>query len=151
MEMMFFNANVGDVLGPLFIDDYAMIFKVVGFDTLYKSRISHIYIQPDGKSKKDTLQALKKANQYLAKIQKGEDFAQLATKYGNDATAKNGGDMGWLWEGTMVKEFEEAVAKAKKGDVFVLQTPVGAHVVKLTEDKVRDIGRIRLIPVVKKI
>ena len=59
--------------------------------------------------------------------------------------------MGWLWEGTMVKEFEEAVAKAKKGDVFVVQSPVGAHVVKVTEDKVRDIGRIRLIPVVKKI
>ena len=34
MEMMFFNANIGDVLGPMFIDDYAMIFKVVGFDTL---------------------------------------------------------------------------------------------------------------------
>ncbi len=151
MEMMFFNANVGDVIGPMFVDDYAMIFKVVGFDTLYKSRLSHIYIKPDGNSKKDTLQALKKANQYLAKIQKGEDFAQLAAKYGNDETAKTGGDMGWLWQGTMVKEFEEAVAKAKKGDVFVVQTPVGAHVVKVTEDKLRDIGRIRLIPVVKKI
>lgn len=150
MEAMFFNANIGDVLGPLFIDNYAMIFKVAGFDSTYRVRASHIYIKPDGNKQKDTLQAVKKANQYLERIKKGEDFAQLATKYGNDATAKQNGDLGWLWEGTMVKEFEEAMAKAVKGDVFVVKSPTGAHVVKVTEDKVIERGRVRLIPVVKK-
>lgn len=151
MEGMFFNARIGDVLGPMFIDNYAMIFKVAGFDSIYRARVSHIYIKPEGNRQKDTLQTVKKANQYLEKIKKGEDFVQLATKYGNDDAAKNGGDLGWLWQGTMVKEFEEAITKAKKGDVFVIRTSVGAHVVKLTEDKVLDKGRVRVIPVVKKI
>ena len=87
----------------------------------------------------------------LEKIKKGEDFAQLAAKYGNDESAKNGGDLGWLWGGTLEKEFEEAISKAKKGDVFVVKTSAGAHVVKVTEDKVWDRGIVRLIPVVKKL
>ena len=151
MEAMFFNANIGDVLGPLFVDEYAMIFKVAGFDSTYRVRASHIYIKPDGNKKKDTLQAVKKANLYLEKIKKGEDFEQLATKYGNDESAKQGGDLGWLWEGTMVKEFEEALTNAKKGDMFVIKSSAGAHVVKVTEDKVVERGRVRVIPVVKKI
>jgi parvulin-like peptidyl-prolyl isomerase len=139
------------VLGPLFIDNYAMIFKVAGYDSTYRIRASHIYIKPNGNNRKDTLQAMKKANQYFEKIKKGEDFAQLATKYGNDESAKQGGDLGWLWEGTMVKEFEEALTNAKKGDTFVIKSSAGAHVVKITDDKVIERGRVRVIPVVKKI
>jgi peptidyl-prolyl cis-trans isomerase D len=152
MEPMFFNARIGEVVGPLFIDDYAMIFKIAGFDSTYRIRASHIYVKPNGSSKKDTLQAVKKANQYFEKVKKGEDFASLAAKYGSDETAKDGGEMGWLWEGTMVPEFEKAMATAKKGDVFVLKSPIGAHVVKITEDKVIEPrGRVRVIPLVKKI
>ncbi|QHT67451.1 hypothetical protein GXP67_12840 [Rhodocytophaga rosea] len=51
----------------------------------------------------------------------------------------------------MVKEFEEALTNAKKGDMFVIKSSVGAHVVKVTEDKVVERGRVRVIPVVKKI
>jgi parvulin-like peptidyl-prolyl isomerase len=152
MEPMFFNARIGDVIGPLFLEQYAMIFKVVAYDTTYRIRASHIYVKPSGSSKKDTLQAVKKANQYLEKIKKGEDFAQLAAKFGNDETAKEGGELGYLWEGTMVPEFETVMANAKKGDVFVVKTAIGAHVVKVTEDKVTEPrGRVRVVPLVKKI
>ncbi len=151
MEPMFFNANRGDVFGPLFIDNYAMIFKIASYDTTYRIRASHIYVKPDGKNRRDTLQAVKKANGYLERIKKGEDFTKLATQYGNDETAKEGGDIGWLWEGTMVPEFEKAMATAKKGDMFVLKSPIGVHVVKVTEDKVLDRGRVRVIPLVKKL
>jgi parvulin-like peptidyl-prolyl isomerase len=52
----------------------------------------------------------------------------------------------------MVPEFEKAMATAKKGDLFVLKSPIGAHVVKITEDKVIEPrGRVRVIPLVKKI
>lgn len=152
MEPMFFNSRIGEVVGPLFIDNYAMLFKIAAYDSTYRIKASHIYVKPDGSNKKDTLQAMKKANQYLEKIKKGEDFTQMATKYGQDETAKQGGDIGWLWEGTMVPEFEAAMATAKKGDVFVVRSPIGAHVVKVTEDKVIEPrGRVRVIPVVKKI
>jgi peptidyl-prolyl cis-trans isomerase D len=152
MEPMFFNSRIGEVVGPLFIDNYAMIFKIAAYDSTYRIRASHIYVKPNGDSRKDTLQAMKKASQYLEKIKKGEDFTQLATKYGQDETAKQGGEIGWLWEGTMVPEFEAAMANAKKGDVFVVKSPIGAHVVKVTEDKVIEPrGRVRVIPVVKKL
>jgi hypothetical protein len=134
MEPMFFNSRIGEVVGPLFIDNYAMIFKIAAYDSTYRIRASHIYVKPNGDSRKDTLQAMKKANQYLEKIR------------------KQGGEIGWLWEGTMVPEFEAAMANAKKGDVFVVKSPIGAHVVKVTEDKVIEPrGRVRVIPVVKKL
>jgi parvulin-like peptidyl-prolyl isomerase len=152
MESMFFNANVNDVIGPLFIDGYAMLFKVAAFDSTYKMRASQIYIKPEGKNSKDSLNAVKKANKYLQQVKKGADFAQLATKYSEDETSKTGGDLGWFNEGTMVKEIENAVMQAKKGDIFVVRSPYGAHVIKVTEDKIQeDRGKIKVIPLVKKI
>jgi parvulin-like peptidyl-prolyl isomerase len=151
MEPMFFNSRPGDVIGPLFLEEYAVIFKIAAFDSTYRIKASHIYVKPGGSSRKDTLQAVKKASQYLERVKKGEDFNQLATKYGNDDTAKEGGELGWLWEGTMVPEFEKAMATAKKGDVFVVKSAIGAHVVKIMEDKVIERGRVKVIPIVKKI
>lgn len=151
MESMFFNAQPGDVIGPLFLEDYAAIFKVASYDTTYRIRASHIYVKPEGNKRKDTLRAEKTALQYLADIEKGADFTEMAKKHGKDETAPYGGDLGWLWEGGMTKEFEVAAMKAKKGDVFTVRTPAGYHVVKITEDKVRDRGKVVLIPLVKKL
>lgn len=151
MEGMFFNANTGDIIGPLYIDEYAMLFKVASFDSTYRVRASHIYVKPEGKNRKDTLRAEKKANQYLEKIKGGASFEEMAKKYGGDETAAQGGDLGWLWEGNMTKEFETAILNANKGDVFVVKTPAGSHVVKVTEDKVKDKGRVIVIPLVKKL
>jgi peptidyl-prolyl cis-trans isomerase D len=152
MEQMFFNAREGDVVGPLFLEGYAMLYKVISFDSTYRMKASHVFIKPEGTTKKDTANALKKANKVLKEINKGLAFADAAKKYGQDEVAKNGGDMGWFGEGMMVKEFEQAVMKGKQGDVFVLQTPFGAHVIKITEDKVKEPkGRVKVVPLLKKI
>jgi len=152
MEQMFFNASIGDVVGPLFMEGYAMMYKVVGYDSTYRMKASHIFIKPEGASKKDTANAVKKANKIFKEINNGLDFAAAAKKYGQDEIAKDGGDLGWFGEGLMVSEFEKAVMNGKKGDTFVLQTPLGAHVIRITEDKIKEAkGRIRVVPLMKKI
>src|SRR6478752_5529265 len=79
----------------------------------------------------------KTANEVEAKIKKGEDFASLAKEYSTDQqSAANGGDLGYFGEGQMVKEFEEAAYKLKKGEVSKpIKTEYGYHIIKLVDKK----------------
>ncbi|MBD0257574.1 MAG: peptidylprolyl isomerase, partial [Cytophagales bacterium] len=64
---------------------------------------------------------------------------------------ENSGDLGWLWQGYMIGPFDQALANAKKGDVLVIKSPLGAHLIKITEDKVLDRGRVKVVPLMKKL
>ncbi|MGB3783609.1 MAG: peptidylprolyl isomerase [Priestia megaterium] len=89
-------------------------------------RASHILVKDE-----------KTANEVEAKIKKGEDFASLAKEYSTDQqSAANGGDLGYFGEGQMVKEFEEAAYKLKKGEVSKpIKTEYGYHIIKLVDKK----------------
>ncbi|MDJ1506720.1 peptidylprolyl isomerase [Xanthocytophaga agilis] len=152
MEQMFFNARIGDIVGPLFLDGYAILYKVIEFDSTYRMKASQIFLKPEGNTAKDTANAVKKANKIVKEITKGLDFAEAAKKYGADEASKKGGDIGWFGEGLMVKEIETPVLNGKKGDIFVAKTPFGIHIVKITDDKVKEPhGRIKVIPLMKRI
>ncbi len=78
--------------------------------------------------------AKKKAEDVLAKVKAGQDFAELAKKYSDDSTASKGGDLGFVKKGTLVPEFEDALWKLKNpGDVSgLVKTVYGYHIIKLT-------------------
>jgi peptidyl-prolyl cis-trans isomerase D len=60
-------------------------------------------------------------------------FAELAKKQSQDpGSAEKGGDLGWFGRGMMVKPFEEAVFEMKPGEVRVVQSEFGFHVVRVT-------------------
>ena len=74
------------------------------------------------------------AKQILARVQKGEDFAELARKYSIDPGAKtSGGEIGYHPKGTLVPEYEAAAFKLKKeGQVSgIIKTQFGYHIIKL--------------------
>ncbi len=74
----------------------------------------------------------------------------MLKKHIQEQKEEGSGDLGWLWQGYMIGPFEQALANAKKGDVMVIKSPLGAHVVKIMEDKVLDRGRVKVIPLMKK-
>ncbi len=78
-----------------------------------------------------------KAQNVLDQIKKGDDFAKLAGEYGEDATAKNGGELGWFGHGEMVPQFESAVFALKKGEFTqnLVETPYGFHIIQLEDRK----------------
>jgi peptidyl-prolyl cis-trans isomerase D len=60
-------------------------------------------------------------------------FAELAKKDSQDpGSAAKGGDLGWFGRGMMVKPFEDAVFDMKQGEVRVVQSEFGFHVVRVT-------------------
>ncbi len=77
----------------------------------------------------------KKALAILDSIKSGGDFAYFARVYSEDrATARDGGDLGWVRRGMFVKEFEEAVFRLQEGQVSdVVRTPFGYHIIQLLE------------------
>ena len=95
--------------------------------------LSHIYIVP----KPDTSverQTYLKAKAVLDSIRAGGDFADFARRYSADATAKNGGDLGWSKRGDFVPEFEEVLFSLKPGQVSdVVKTQFGYHIIQLLD------------------
>ncbi len=62
------------------------------------------------------------------------DFAKAAADFGQDGTASKGGDLGTFGPGAMVKPFNDLVFfEAKKGDVQVVETQFGVHLVEVTK------------------
>ncbi|KAI0348179.1 rotamase-domain-containing protein [Trametopsis cervina] len=62
-----------------------------------------------------------------------EKFSQLASKYSDCSSAKNGGDLGSFGRGQMQKPFEDATYGLKVGEMSdVISTDSGVHVILRT-------------------
>ncbi len=70
------------------------------------------------------------AEDLLARLEGGADFAELAGEFGTDGTKSRGGDLGCFGLGAMVPEFEAAVVAAPLGEsVGPVATQFGYHLV----------------------
>ncbi len=74
-----------------------------------------------------------KAEEVLAKIKAGEDFAALAKEHSACPSGMRGGDLGEFGKGMMVPEFEKASFEQPVGEVGELvKTAFGYHIIKVT-------------------
>lgn len=81
-------------------------------------------------------QAKARAEEVLAKVKAGEDFAELARKHSQDSSAANGGDLGFFGKGQMVAEFEAAAFALEVGQTSdIVKSKFGYHIIKVLEKK----------------
>ena len=65
---------------------------------------------------------------------KTADFGDLAKKYSEDGSAKNGGNLGWMGPGDLVPEFDQAMNRLQIGDVGdPVKTQFGWHLIQVLE------------------
>ncbi len=104
-------------------------------------RVSQILIKVDPKSdaaKKE--EARKKLEDIQKRVQKGEDFATLAKDFSQDASAAQGGDLGFIPRGRMPRAFDDAAFSLKPSEVSnVVETEVGFHLIKVQEKKPEEV------------
>lgn len=78
------------------------------------------------------------------RIKHGERFAELARLYSQDGTAPKGGDLGWIYPGDTVPEFERAMNQLKPGELSgPIQSPFGFHLIEVLERRVQDVSADR--------
>lgn len=94
----------------------------------YKDEVRASHILVDTKEK---------ADQILAQIKSGKDFATLAKENSKDTvSAQNGGDLGYFTKDKMIKAFSDAAFKLKVGEVSgVVQTEYGYHIIKCADKR----------------
>jgi peptidyl-prolyl cis-trans isomerase D len=99
-------------------------------------RARHILIKvPPDADEQQRAEARKKAEDALAKVQKGGDFAKLAQQISEDAgSASKGGDLGLFSRGKMVPAFDAAAFALEPGAVSdVVESPFGFHIIKVQD------------------
>lgn len=93
-------------------------------------------------SKEEEAKVRKRAEKVLKMAREGKDFATLAKTYSEGPTKAKGGDLGCFPKGNMVKPFEEAAFKLKKGEISgLVKTRFGYHIIQ-----VKDIKEARTKP-----
>ena len=67
-------------------------------------------------------------------IKGGQDFGQLARLHSVDGSSTRGGELGWLYPGDTVPEFERAMNALKLNEVSEpVQSPFGWHLIQVLE------------------
>jgi len=93
-----------------------------------------IEVNTAGKDEAEVAELKKKADTALKRIQDGEDFAEIAKRYSDGATAKQGGYLGMYKRGELSKELEDTVFKMKHNELTpVLETKQGFLIMQVME------------------
>jgi peptidyl-prolyl cis-trans isomerase D len=130
LDSVMFNAGNGFVYGPYFSNGAYKVAKLID------SRISpdsvkarHILINPSAEG--GIAKALAKADSLKKLVLAGTDFAKLAAQYGTDGSKDKGGDLGTFGRGAMVPAFEDAAFNGATGDIKIIQTQFGVHLINI--------------------
>ncbi|MBN9427875.1 MAG: peptidylprolyl isomerase [Burkholderiales bacterium] len=109
----------------------------------------HILIRPN--ELVTEAEALRRLNEIKQRVEGGNgDFAELARQYSADGSAGRGGDLGWVYPGDTVPEFERAMDALQPGQISdPVRTPFGLHLIQVIErrtdeaspDRVRQAAR----------
>lgn len=139
-----FDLNVGDIYGPYKDNGYFKITKVIEVTKQPDSvQARHILIpfvgsraateetvsnRETAKNQADSLLALFKTNK--------SKFADIAKELSADTgSAEKGGDLGYFTSGRMVPEFNDFTFEGKTGDVGVVETVFGFHIIDIVDQK----------------
>ena len=93
-----------------------------------------IEVNTEKKSPEEIVELKKKAETTLKRIKDGEDFGEMAKRFSDGSTAKQGGFLGVYKRGELSKELEDVVFKMRKNDTTdVMDTKQGFLILQVLE------------------
>jgi len=107
-----------------------------------QAHVRHILIRTNELVSED--EAKRKLLSLRERIVNGVNFAELARLNSDDGSASRGGDLGWIYPGDTVAEFERAFTELKPMDVSQpVKTPFGWHLIQVLERRTADMSSER--------
>jgi PPIC-type PPIASE domain len=80
-------------------------------------------------------------NSILNKLKNHQDsFEHLSQTYSMGGEARTKGDLGWVARGSVIPAIDRQLVKTKKGDVFMVWSSNGLHIIKLTDGPKQENG-----------
>src|SRR5580700_5731037 len=94
--------------------------------------LTEIFLSTEGKSPEEIESVQKKTEDLRNRVVKGDDFNEIAKRYSEGSTAKDGGDLGTFQRGQLSPQLEAIVFKMEKNQITdVIQTKTGFEVLKI--------------------
>jgi len=116
-----------------------------------QNEAAHVAVLTDEQKKEiaeSEKQAKIKAEDLLKRLQRGEDFVELAKKYSEDPGSKDqGGDLDWVKKGTFVPEFDKALfedLKVGERTKEPVKTQFGYHIIEKLDERQNDQGELEI-------
>jgi peptidyl-prolyl cis-trans isomerase SurA len=104
-----------------------------------QTRVRHILIKVNELVSEPD--ALHKLQGLLDRLKHGGDFAELARLYSQDGSAAKGGDLGWIYPGDTVPEFERVMNRLAPNELSEpVQSPFGYHLIQVLERRMQDVS-----------
>ena len=106
------------------------------YDIPERVRARHILLKvPSEAGEAEVAEIEARARGLLARLEVGEDFAEIAQEVSDDPGSKaNGGDLGFFGRGQMVKPFEDAAFSLEPGVVSdQVRSDFGIHIIRVEE------------------
>ena len=104
-----------------------------------QTRVSHILVKTSALVSDDD--ARQRLETLRTRILNGESFAALARANSADLSAAKGGEIGWVYPGDTVPEFERAMDLLQPGQLSEpVKTPFGWHLIRVEERRIQDVS-----------
>jgi peptidyl-prolyl cis-trans isomerase D len=138
-DSVLFSLPKGSVIGPYFENGAYQLAKVVDIKSAPDSvKARHILITPSKAG--DAVKAKAKADSILAVLKADrKKFEEMAKTLSEDpGSGAKGGDLGYFAEGMMVQPFNDACFNGKKGDLVLVESQFGQHIIEVMDQKGRS-------------
>ncbi len=104
-----------------------------------QTHVSHILIKTSELVSDDD--ARKRLETLRTRIVNGESFEELARANSADLSAAKGGDIGWVYPGDTVPQFEHAMNALQPGELSEpVKSPFGWHLIRVEERRKEDVS-----------
>ncbi|WP_455475808.1 peptidylprolyl isomerase [Bartonella sp. B17] len=107
---------------------------------LYDKEVAALPKEDEIKARHILVKTKKEAETIIKRLNKGENFAEIAKKSSTDGSAAVGGDLDYFSHGQMVKPFEDAAFSLKVGEYTKnpVESPFGWHVIKVEDRRLKQ-------------
>lgn len=152
IDSLMFNSPVGTIVRPYVENNSYYIAKLMDVQHRPDSmKATHILIShKDIYGVNEEITRTKEEAKIMADslyevvLAKPEKFEEIAVEISDDPSVlQNSGNLGWFADGTMLYPFNQAVLEGIKGDVSIVETRYGYHIIRV-DDKQKPTKKVRV-------